>query len=167
MENNTIQTALTTVGIIGSLGLFAGGIGFLWSKIKGGTKEAKAESTTIIATNDTIKNFFKEQNDDLKEINKILGEKVEALTREVGEIRGQLNAETKQKGEYLAILQNRDPETKKFMEYMVQAVKDQSQSMKDQAETNREIIRILGEIHVMTKQEHDRDLNITATVTKQ
>jgi hypothetical protein len=167
MTNTTLQIILTFVGILGALGLFAGGIGFLWTKIRGGSKEAKTESTDLLTSNDQIKQFYKEQNDDLKEINKVLGEKVDALTREVGEIRGQLIAEKTQNERLEKIFQNRDPETKQFMEFMMQAVKDQSQVAKDQSESHKEIVRVLGEIHTMSKMEHERDFSISATVTKQ
>ncbi len=159
MTNNTLQIILTVMGILTSLGLLAGGIGYLYSKLKSGAKEARAESTDLVTSNDQIKQFYKEQNEDLKNINKVLSDKVETLTREVGEIRGQLNAETRQKEEYLLILKDKNPETKQFMEYMVQAVKDQTT-------VNTEIVRILGEIHAMAKAEHERDFKITATVTK-
>lgn len=149
----------TAAEILTGIGLFAFGGGYLISRVKGGSKQEKAESTDLISSSDQIKEFYKNQNDDLKEINRVLGVKVETLTREVGEIRGQLTAESKQKTEYLAILQNRDPETKKFMEMMLTFVDKQN-------ETNLEISRILGEIHSMSKDEHDRDFKISATVTK-
>lgn len=138
--------------------LFFGG-GYLISKWRSGTKEEEAESRDLISSNDQIKQFYKDQNDDLKAINKALSDKVEMLTREVGEIKGQLNAETKVKEEYLAILRGRDPETKKFMELMVQSVKDQ-------AESQKEIIRVLSEIHSYAKQEHEREVHIEAQITK-
>lgn len=145
-----ITIILQVVAVLTGLGVFFAGGGYLYSRFIGGTKEQKAESVDLIASNDTIKQFYKEQNDDLKEINKALGEKVEVLTREVGEIRGQLNAETKQKADYLAILQNRNPEMQKFMEIMIQAVKDQTQVNINFAENQKEMINILSEIHKAT-----------------
>lgn len=154
------EIAIIIMGSITSVGILVGGAGYLLGKWKGSTKEERAESVEILSNNDQIKQFYKEQNDDLKVINKSLSEQIQQLTREVGELRGQLNAETKAKSEYLAILQNRDPETKKFMEFMMKAEQDHAQ-------THAEIIRILSEIHVMSKAEHDRDFKVEATVTKQ
>ncbi len=159
METSALQIIYKIALGLGGLGVCAGGIGYFWGKINGGNKEAKAESTDLISDSEKIKNFYKEQNEELKVINKTLGDKVEALTREVGEIRGQLNAETKQKADILAILQGRDPETKKFMEFMVQAVKDQTES-------HQKIVDVLSEIHKMAKDEHERDFKVEATVTK-
>lgn len=159
----TLQTTITIIlqisGILGALGVFFGGGGYLISKYKGGTREEKEESADIISSNDQIKQFFKDQNEDYKLIIKEQGVKIEGLTREIGEIRGQLNAETNQKKEYLAILENRDPAMKASLDLLVQSVKDQQV-------VNKEIVRILGEIHSMAKDEHERDFQITSTVTK-
>ncbi len=151
---------LSILGVLSSVGILAGGIGYLVGQFRRGTKQEKAESTDLIKSNDDIKQFYKEQNDDLKEINKVLSQKIEVLTREVGEIRGQLTAETAQRKEYQLIFENRDPETKKFNELVIK-------SLSDLHKVSAEMVRVLGEIHNMSKLEHDRDLNITATVTKQ
>lgn len=159
--NDTIKQALLWVlGSLGSLGVLLGGMGYLVSKWKGGTKEEEAESKDLISSNDQIKEFYKNQNEDLKKIISEQNGKIETLTREVGEVRGQLTAQSKQAAEYLAILQGKDDGTKKFMELMVQAVKDQ-------AENQKEMIRVLGEIHAMAQAEHDRDFKIESVVTKQ
>lgn len=160
MEIQSIgKILLIILSSLAGLGLFFFGGGYLISKFKNGSKEEEAESVDLIKSNDTIKAFYKEQNEDLKTINKELGAKVELLTREVGEIKGQLNAETKAKEEYLAILRGRDPETKKFMELLVQAVKDQQ-------EANAGILETLAEIHRMVKADHEKEIHIDATVSK-
>lgn len=149
------------IGIPTGLGLFAFGAGYLWSQIKKGNKQGKDESNELIKSNDDIKAIYKEQNSDLKEINKVLGEKIEALTREVGEIRGQLNSEKAQNERLEKIFQGRDPENQKFMEYMINATKTHD-------EFHKELMRIVGEIHTFAEQEHQRDFKITTTtnVTK-
>lgn len=157
---NLPDIIIYTVSILISLGTLAGGVGYLWGKVKVGNKEVKNESVDLIRDNDAIKQFYKEQNDDLKEINKVLGLKVESLIREVGELKGQLNAEMAQRKEYQLILENRDPETKKFMDHMVQSIRDHS-------ETHKEIIRVLSEIHAMTKAEYRKDFTVESTITKQ
>ncbi len=156
MNNETLQMILTIVGIVGSIGIFAGGIGFLFSKFQKGNKEDKADALTSA---DQLTNFWKEQVEGFKLIIADQTEKIRILTGEVGELRGQLVAEKKQNEMAREILQNRDPETKRFMEHMVQSIKDHS-------ETHKEIIRILGEIHSMSIAEHDRDFKVTANVTK-
>ncbi len=153
--------------LIAAAGLAAGGLGFLIYSFQKKQIEAK---TDVISSADTLTNFWKEQVEGFKEVIKELNLKLDKqkdehnmemkkLLTELGEVRGQLNAESKQKTECLTILQNRDPETKKFMEYMIQAVKDQT-------EAQAGMMKVLSEIHKMAKAEHDRDFNITATVSR-
>lgn len=157
--SNILPTIGYIVAGLSSVGVFFGGVGYLISKYKGGSLEQKSESNDLISSNDQIKLFYKEQNEDRQRIIETQNEKIQALTREVGELRGQFNAETKQKEEYLAILQNRNPEMQKFMELLVTAVKDQQM-------VNKEIVKLLGEIHAMSTAEHERDFKVTATVSK-
>ncbi len=165
--NLYIQYTLAFVGFVGALALLAGGIGVLKGAF---SKKQVEEKSDVISSADQQTKFWKEQVEGFRDIIKELTAKMDKqkddhtvemkkLLTEMGEVRGQLKAESAQKTEYLAILQNRDPETKKFMEYMVQAVKNQTDSQ-------QAIIKLLGEIHTMAKAEHERDFNITATVTK-
>lgn len=149
----------TGAAIFIGLGLFFFGGGYLISRYKGGSKEEKAESRDLVSSNEQIKQFYKEQNEDYKQIIKEQNLKIEGLTKEVGEIQGQLRAEKRQNDELKLIFQNRNPEMEEFMKFMVQATKDQ-------AGTQKEMVRILGEIHTMSKAEHDRDFKVEATVTK-
>lgn len=89
---------------------------------------------------------------ELKELTQEFNQKVHELTEKFGILQGQYNAEKAQREQYEAILKDRNPETEKFMAFMV--------------DTQKEVVIILKEIHAMAKAEHDRDLNITATVTK-
>lgn len=157
MENQTLQLVLTIIGILGSIGLFAGGIGFLLSRFSKGRSEEKID---VISSADQLTSFWKEQVDGYKTVVAELTEKIRVLTGEIGELRGQLQSEKKQTEMLERIFQNRDPETKKFMEHVMQ-------SIKDQAQVNGEIVRILKEIHNMSKAEHERDFKVEATVTKQ
>ncbi len=164
---------IITIGmeIIVGLLFVTGGVGLLLNMIK---KKPRDENNEVLNSANTIMDFWKNQAEQYKTISdekdKTYNEKITSLTksftdqiaslsREIGELKGQLTAETSQKKEYLAILQNRDPETKKFMEYMIKANENQT-------ETNKEIIRILSEIHTMTKEEQDRELKVTSTIIK-
>ena len=151
MDNQSLQIILTVVGLLGSVGFLAGGIGFLISRFNKGKVEEKSD---VISSADQLSSFWKEQVDGFKEVIKELTAKLEKqkddhtiemkkVLTELGEVRGQLTAESKQKGEYLAILQNRDPETQKFMEIMLKFVENQTN-------TNNEISRVLESIHTST-----------------
>lgn len=137
-------------------------------------KDTKEEKSDVVSSANTIMEFWKNQAEEYKvigdekdkrhsekiaELTKDFTAQITALTREVGELKGQLTAESIQKKEYLAILQNRDPETKKFMEIMLKAEEDHDAS-------HKEMMEVLSQIHKMTKDEHDRDFKIVSTVTK-
>lgn len=100
-------------------------------------KGARVESSDLIT-------FYKKEADGYKDMmEKTRNEyttKHEALLKEVGELRGQLISEKKQKELYEAILKDRNPETEQFMKLMVQSVTDQGV-------VNKEIVRMIGEIH--------------------
>lgn len=158
---------LSIAAALGSAGLLIGGTGYVISIFKKGSKQKDSD---VLSSADQLSSFWKEQVEGFKTIIAELTSKLEKqkddhniemkkLIDELGQVKGQLNAETKAKSEYLDILQNRDPETKKFMEYMIKAVENQSS-------INAEIVRVLGEIHSMTKAENERDLKIDATIHK-
>lgn len=165
------EIILYVMGGLGSLGLFAFGGGYLKSQFSKGDRQDKNE---VLNSSNTIIEFWKSQAENLK----IIGEardkenaekydkmakdfttQVTTLTREVGEVRGQFNAESKQKEEYLKILQNRNPEMQKFMETMLAATTQQ-------AEINKGVMELLGDIYKMINDEHNRELHIDATISK-
>lgn len=86
-------------------------------------------------------------------------DKHEGLIKDIAGMKAELGAERKLREQYESILKDRNPETIKFMEFMIQATKDQSES-------NKEIARVLGEIHTYAKAEHDRDFKVTSTISK-
>lgn len=167
MEPTALQILYKIALGFGGLGVGASGLGYFWGKIKGGAKEAKAESTELVSSEQQIKEFYKKQNEDLQVIIAEQTKQINELSREVGEIKGQLNAETAQKKEFLAILQGRDPQTQKFMEFMTQCMKDQTESHTKIVDKLMENGKMILEIHKMTKDEHERDFKVEATVTKQ
>ncbi len=136
---------------IGVLGLSAGN--FFANFRKGN----RTESGEII-------DFYKKQTSEYKEIlestRKDYIAKHEDLLAQVGVLRGELNTERKLREQYEAILKDKNPETEAFMKLMIKAVDDQSK-------VNIEVAGILKEIHKFAKEEHDRDIKITGTITKQ
>ena len=117
---------------IGSLGVLAGGIGVLIGSIKRGSR---AEKEAIIQSARQSEQFWKDQAEGhaqvAKEKDRIYSEKFETLSSQLGQLRGQLDSEIRQKKEYLEILQNRDPAMKSFMELMVQAADNQAKVNKE------------------------------------
>lgn len=132
---STLDTILSILGILTSIGVLAGGVGYLASSFKKGSTQKDHE---IISNAEQITKFYKDQAETYKnmladketawnEEKKEWNVKFNELTKEVGTINGKLAEKEKQAEQYLAILQNRDPETKEFNKFVIQAVKDSSQ----------------------------------------
>lgn len=158
---------LFIIGSITSLGVLAAGIGYLMGTAR---KKERDEKTEVVSSADQVSMFWKDQANEYKEMMKIRDEKndgkvkdltseVNLLTKEVGELRGQLNAEKTQNERYEKIFQGRSPEQEEFMKFMIQATKDQ-------AESHKGIMEVLNKVYKFAEMEHDRDFTVTAKVTK-
>lgn len=176
MEIREVITLAAT--IIGSLGLLAGGVGFI---VYSYTKAGRQERKDVTDSADTIADFWKKQAEELKVIlqtkdiefnekiqalTKEFNEKIQNLTKELGEITGQLNAEKTQNEKLEKIFQNRNPEMETFMKYMVAASERHD-------ETHKKMIQILTDLHQTSTANHeifeaekDKDLKIESTITK-
>lgn len=148
------------MGCIASAGICAGGVGYLIKSFKKGTKEEKGE---IISTSEQVVNFWKSQAENLQLMlerkEKDWNEKFQGMSREMGELRGQLTAEKVQNDRLEKIFQNRNPEQEKFMELVVTAINNQNT-------VNAEVVRILGDIHGMAVEEHNRETKVETVITR-
>lgn len=153
------------------LGIFAGSMAFVVDKFFSRKKTDKNEE---INSADTLTKFWKEQAEQYKvvlaekeaaytlKIEKItadFNEKFQDLKEKFGNLKGQYDAEKVQRERVESILKDRNPETEAFMKLMIQAIKDQ-------ADSHTGIMKILKEIHTMSKAEHDRDFKVETTVTR-
>lgn len=147
-------------GSLGTLGIFAGGLGYLVKTFRKGTKEEKAE---VIGSSQEIINFWKSQAENYQLIlaskEKDWNEKFQVLTREFGELKGKYDSEKVQNERLEKIFQNRDPESQKFMELVMKAIETQGK-------VNEGIVNTLAEIHALMIDEHNREMKVEATITK-
>lgn len=138
--------------------------GTAYSQFKKGDRSG---STEII-------NFYKGQASDYKDmvakkdeahsaevktITADFNDKIINLTKDLAALRSQYIAEKAQREQYEAILKDKNPETEQFMKLMIKSVEDQGK-------INKEVVSLLSEIYKMSKDEHERDFNITAQITK-
>lgn len=152
-----LQDTVTVISsILLCLGILAGGIGYLVSIFR---KSNKQENVEVVTTANQLTEFWKDQIQGFKVMVEDQNKKIQDLSNELNLVKGQLMEKDKQIKTYLEILQNRNPEMEEFMKYMVQSVKDQGES-------HKQIVDVLKEIHDFARLEHERDFNITATVTK-
>lgn len=158
-------------GLLAGLGIFVGSIAYVIEKYSKGRKDTKNEE---VSSADTLKDFWKKQADDYKQAldeerrnNKAEIEKITSgfhiqfqdLKERFGVLKGQYEAEKTQREKAEEILKGRDPETKQFMETMLKATKDHDES-------HKKITEALNSLLSMAKEEKDRDIHISATVSK-
>ena len=150
--NHIIITIITSIG---SLGILAGGMGYLINTFR---KGSKIEKTEVMTTSQEVINFWKSQAENYQTIlDKKESEwntKFQELTRQIGEIQGQLSAEKAQNERLEKIFQNRDPDHQKFMESVMKALSNQEV-------VNKEIVRVLSEIHGMALKGNKVENTIT------
>jgi hypothetical protein len=157
MQNSLLQNIETIGIIIAALGYFAST--FFKSKTTGSGELIDFYKKEAEGYRDMMAKKEEVHTQKISDLTKDFTKKISDLSTEVGELRGQLVGEKKQNERLEQIFQNRNPEMEQFMKLMVNAVTDQGV-------VNKEVVTILRDIHTMTKAEHDRDINITATVSK-
>jgi septal ring factor EnvC (AmiA/AmiB activator) len=149
--------------ILLGVGVFAGGVGYVVSAYMQGKK---GQTASVVSSADQLTDFWKDQVDGFKAMVSEQNVKIQNLTNELNQVRGQLNSREKQIEELQATLNLRNPEMKQFMELMMQSVREQSES-------HTEIVRVLKDLHAMSSSNHlllqneqEKELKIEGTVTK-
>lgn len=93
---------------------------------------------------------------EMKEMTEKFSGQVNDLTRQVGELQGQYNAEKKQREQYELILKDKNPETEAFMKLVIKSCDDQGKVNKEVVESLTKMSEVLKEVYTMVKSEHDR-----------
>lgn len=104
--------------------------------------------------------------EEIKAITADFNGKYHDLTQKFGELQGQYNAEKGMRERAEEILKDKNPETKAFMELVIKSCEDQGKVNEAVTKAMTKMGEILGEIHTMAKAEHDRDIQITSTISK-
>lgn len=162
MNMNAIDIILSAVGGFISLGILAAGFGYAYAQFKRGTNQ---QQTDAVESETQLTKYWKDQVDGFKVMVTELNRRVEVLSGELNQLKGQLVEKEKQNREYLAILQDRDPQTQTFMSDMTQFVKDQAVFQKDVHQTMVDIHAFMNSILPYFEMV-GKDLTIEATVSK-
>jgi uncharacterized protein YydD (DUF2326 family) len=170
------------MGSIASLGIAAGGLGYLIQNYRKGGRSVREDA---ISSADKLTQFWKEQADGYKEMmerkDAAAADKINKLSGDLGKLQGRYDERDKQYQEVVAILKDKNPETQAFMELLTNTAKASIDFMKDQREKDQQwmttfasITTVLNDIHKMSTSNHDmlekeggKDLKISAVVTKQ
>lgn len=158
--NQIYQIILTVIGSIASLGILSGGAGYLVNSFKKGEKKDKAD---VINTSQEVINFWKSQAENFQTIlsskEKDWNQKFSDMSKELGQIQGQLASEKAQTERLEKIFQNRNPEQETFMKAVML-------SIENQGNVNVEIVKLLGDIHKLAVDEHNRETKVETVITK-
>lgn len=181
MSDSIMRIVWLIIAGIASLGGVIAAIGFIIYSLKKGGQE-------VVSSAGQLSTFWKEQSDGFKQMlvakedawQKLTAEKdaktqatINSLSKEVGELRGQLDAKASQAKEYLEILQNRNPEMKEFMTTMLGVAQVSQTFMLDnktfqskQGETMQQVLEFMQHINQHLVQEAGKDIKVEATVSK-
>lgn len=161
MNNQLVQIVLVIMGSLASLGLLAGGVGYLYSQFVTGKGSRSKEN---IETENSLITFLKNQNEGFEKIVKEQNVKIVDLGKEMAAMKATNEEKDKTIEKYLSILQNRNPELEQFMQKMTVLGENSEAFMKGQ-------IVIMGEIQTFMQainthmETANKDLKIEATVS--
>ena len=139
-------------GGLAGIGVLFGGLGFAYAQFRSGSGKAKDEliatlKDTITAERDKADQLAKEkveqQNFHQTQINQ--------LNEKIGKLQGLYEESKERNKDYLAILQGRDPEQKKFMEIMSKAIVDGAKINAEAQKYMKDTTEILDEIKTFMK----------------
>ncbi len=149
MTTQLIQIIEFVLGGIVSLGVLAGGIGYLVSQFSKGKGDEKKDD---LETQNELTLYLKNQVEGYKEIADKQNKKIADMDKELTTFKALIEEKDKTIAKYLEILQNRNPDLEK-------SLKEISASMSD--------IKVFMQ-HVDTHLEKSsKDMKITGTVTQQ
>lgn len=127
-------------GGLAGIGILFAGIGVAYAQFKTGSGKAKDDliktlKDTALAEREKATQLEREK----VEQSRIHQEQVNVLTEKIGKLQGQYEELKDRSREYLAILQGRNPEQQKFMEYLTEVASESAKYMKESSEILRKI----------------------------
>ena len=145
-----MENGLNLFGGLAGIGALAAGIGFAYSQFRSGANQAKDD---LIETLRDTALAEKVEKDRLaaEKTNIITSHQTQLneLNNKIGKLQGLYEANEKEKANYLQILQGRNPEQVKFMEYVTTVSGESAKYMKETSE-------ILVELKTFMKELNDR-----------
>lgn len=135
-----IQTISIIVGVFIGLGTMIAGCGFAYAQYKTGGDKAKDNLIeTLRATAEAEKaERVRLAEEKTQLVNSHQGQ-ITQLTKDLSELKGRFDEQTKRANEYKEILQGRSPEQTEFMEFMTQVANDSAKYMKESSNILKEI----------------------------
>lgn len=127
-------------GGLAGIGVLFGGLGFAYAQFRAGSGKAKDDlittlKDTAVAEREKAKQLAKEK----MEQSQFHQTQINQLNEKIGKLQGLYEESKDRNKEYLAILQGRNPEQQKFMEYLTQVASESAKYMKELSEILRKI----------------------------
>lgn len=118
-------------GGLAGMGILMAGLGFGWAQFKSGAGKAKDDSIAsykeaLAAEQVRIEQLKAENKQLIEDKNTLMKshqDQINALTEKIGKLQGLYEASELRNKQNLAILQGRNPEQQKFMEFMTENAK--------------------------------------------
>lgn len=139
-------------GGLAGIGVLFGGLGFAYAQFRSGAGKAKDElistlKETATAERDKAAQLAKEK----VEQSQFHQTQINQLNEKIGKLQGLYEESKDRNKEYLAILQGRDPDQKKFMEIMSQAITEGAKVNAEAQKYMKDTSQILDEIKTFMK----------------
>lgn len=139
-------------GGLAGIGVLFGGLGFAYAQFRSGSGKAKDDliqtlKDTAVAEREKATQLAKEK----VEQSNFHQTQINQLNEKIGKLQGLYEESKDRNKEYLAILQGRDPEQKKFMEIMSKAIVDGAKINAEAQKYMRDTTQILDEIKTFMK----------------
>lgn len=151
MEYSLLQN-IETVGII------VLGAGYVYAQFfRGKNGRTKDE----IDTENALVTYLKTQNEGFKAITKEQDDKINAMSKEIAVFKATIAEKDSTIEKYLALLENRDPQLKNFMENMTATAKNSDAFMKGQVAIMGEIKNFMQAINAHMEKEFKIESTIT------
>lgn len=139
-------------GGLAGIGVLFGGLGFAYAQFRAGSGKAKDEliqtlKDTAIAEREKAAQLAKEK----VEQSQFHQTQINQLNEKIGKLQGLYEESKDRNREYLAILQGRDPDQKKFMDLMSKAIVDGVKAHEEAQRHMRDTSQVLDEIKTFMK----------------
>ena len=139
--------ALNIFGGFAGIGILAAGMGFAYAQYRAGTSKAKDELIlTLKESVDVEKDKSMRLTSEKETLIKSHQEQINELNKQIGILQGKSEANEKKMKEYMEILQGRNPEQEKFMEYITQVSTQSARYMKESSAILSDIKDFMGQM---------------------
>lgn len=152
-------TGLNIFGGLAGLGVFAASIGWVFVQFRSGGVKAKDDliatlKEALLVETDKNKKLVEERTQLITSHQ----EQINVLNKQMGVLEGKLDSAEKKIDEYKELLQGRNPDQVKFMEYLTDTASQSAKYMESSSKYMKESSRLLKDISQDLKKSRAKNL---------